>query len=237
MTRLVHLLTQTLRCPIHRVFVSRDEWGSGKTRTFFTPTHPKRSENTMLHTMSRKLAAIACAAFATLATTTAAHAQASYAGTGPGSYLTLGATFSGFQSGQYGQTTLTGGSLYLDANLYRRLGVEAEARSLNHGSLEGIRETSYLVGPKLSLKGRRLRPYAKFLVGRGDFRFPFGYAYGKYFVMAPGAGIDWRIHHSRFSLRLIDAEYQIWPNFIPFGKISPYGASAGLSFQLSDPKR
>ena len=185
------------------------------------------------HSLQPRLLVFALLGVASLA----AHAQAYYAGTGPGSYLTLGATFSGFQSGQYGQTTLTGGSLYLDANLYRRIGVEAEARALNHGSLEGIRETSYLVGPKLSLKGRRFRPYGKFLVGRGDFRFPFGYAYGKYFVMAPGAGIDWRIHHSRFSLRLIDAEYQIWPNFIPFGKISPYGASAGLSFQLSDPKR
>lgn len=181
--------------------------------------------------------AVAVLASVAAAAAPAAHAQAYYAGTGPGSYITLGATFSGFESGQYGKTLLTGGSLFLDANLYRRIGVEAEARALNHGSIEGIRETSYLVGPKLSLKGRRLRPYAKLLVGRGDFRFPFGDAYGKYFVVAPGAGIDWRVSHSRFHLRLIDAEYQFWPNFIPFGKISPFGASAGLSFQLTDPKR
>jgi hypothetical protein len=185
--------------------------------------------------MLHKLAALTLALVATL--TAAAHAQANYAGTGPGSYVSLGATFSGFESGQYGKTLLTGGSLYLDANLYRRIGVEAEARALNHGSIEGIRETSYLVGPKISFKPRRFRPYAKFLVGRGDFRFPFGYAYGKYFLMAPGGGIDWRVHHSRVSLRLVDVEYQIWPDFKPFGELSPFGASAGLSFQLFEPKR
>ena len=56
-------------------------------------------------------------------------------------------------------------------------------------------------------------------------------------MIAPGAGIDWRVHRSRFSLRLIDVEYQIWPNFVPYGEIHPYGASAGISFQVTDPKR
>ena len=164
-------------------------------------------------------------------------AQASYAATGPGSYITLGATFAGFNSGQYGNTLIAGGTLFLDANLYRRVGIEAEARELNLHETEGLRETNYLIGPKLSLKGRRLRPYAKLLVGRGDFRFPFGYAYGKYFMLAPGAGIDWRVNHSRFSLRLLDVEYQVWPDFKPFGEIHPYGASAGFSYQITDPKR
>ena len=167
----------------------------------------------------------------------AAQAQASYAGTGPGSYVSLGATFSGYNSGQYGKTLLTGGSGYIDANLYRRIGVEAEYRKLNHGTSEGIRETSYLVGPKISFKPCHFRPYVKLLAGRGDFHFPFGYAQGSYFMFAPGGGVDWRVGHSRLQLRLIDVEYQIWPNFVPFGQLSPYGASAGLSFQLFEPKR
>ncbi len=176
------------------------------------------------------IAVLACA-------TLRCSAQASYAATGPGSYVTLGATFAGFNSGQYGNTLIAGGTLFLDANLYRRVGIEAEARELNLHETEGLRETNYLIGPKLSLKGRRFRPYAKLLVGRGDFRFPFGYAYGKYFMIAPGAGIDWRVNHSRFSFRLLDVEYQVWPDFKPFGEIHPYGASAGFSYQITDPKR
>ena len=67
----------------------------------------------------------------------AARAQASYAGIGPGSYVSVGATFSGYNSGQYGKTLLTGGSAFVDANLYRRIGVEAEYRKLNHGGHGG----------------------------------------------------------------------------------------------------
>jgi hypothetical protein len=164
----------------------------------------------------------------------ACQAQATYAGTGPGSYIDLGVTASGFESGQYGNTRLAGGTLFLDANLYRRIGVEAEARSLKYNSTEGLHETNYLVGPKISAMGHTLRPYAKFLVGRGDFRFPFGYAYGKYFMMAPGAGLDWHIKYSRLTIRVVDFEYQVWPDFT-FGAIHPYGVSTGISWHVFAP--
>jgi hypothetical protein len=161
----------------------------------------------------------------------ACHAQAYYTATGPGSYISLGATVSGFQQGQYGNAKIAGGTIFLDAHLYRKIGVEAEARELNLHSAEGIHETNYLIGPKISAKGHALRPYAKFLVGRGDFRFPFGYAYGKYFMMAPGAGLDWRVHRGKVIVRVVDFEYQIWPDFT-FGEIRPYGLSTGLAFTI-----
>ena len=161
----------------------------------------------------------------------AAHGQAEYTATGPGTYISAGVTFAGFQQA-YGQRYVGGGTAFVDANLYRRIGVEAEARELNLHTDEGVRETTYLVGPRLSpLRRGSLRPYAKLLAGRGELRFPFGDARGSYFVAAPGAGLDWRVQHSRLLIRVIDFEYQIWPQFT-FGTLHPYGASAGLSWTL-----
>lgn len=157
-------------------------------------------------------------------------AQAAYTATGPGTYVSVGATFSGFNT-DYGKQKVGGGTLYVDANLYRRFGIEAEARKLTLNTTEDVKESTYLVGPKISFLRHGYRPYGKLLVGRGDFNFPFNYAKGQYFVMAPGGGIDYRVKHSRLSLRMIDFEYQVWPQFT-FGAIHPYGVSAGLSFQV-----
>ena len=165
----------------------------------------------------------------------ALRAQATYAGNGPGTLLTVGVTASGFQS-DYGQRLLGGVTVYLDANVYRRIGVEAEARELRFHSDENLRETNYLVGPKISALGRTWRPYAKLLVGRGELNFPFSVAHGSYFVIAPGAGLDWRIgERGRMLVRLIDIEYQEWPSFT-YGTLHPFGASAGISFRIFQPR-
>jgi hypothetical protein len=157
--------------------------------------------------------------------------QASYTATGPGTYVNVGATFSGYES-DYGKRLLGGESVYVDANLYRRWGVEAEARRFNvHLDPNGVQERTYLVGPKLSFLKHGYRPYAKLLVGRGEFTFPYNYAQGSYFVVAPGGGVDFRIKHSRLSLRMVDFEYQMWPQFT-FGALHPYGVSAGFSYQV-----
>ena len=138
-----------------------------------------------------------------------ARAQAKYTATGPGSYIQLGGTISGFRS-EYGQRYVAGPSAFLDAHLYRRLGLEAEVRELNLHTDEGVRQTTYLVGPKLTIMPHRFRPFVKLLAGRGEFRFPYGYAQGSYLVLAPGAGLDYRIGETRWSLRVLDAEYQDW---------------------------
>jgi hypothetical protein len=158
------------------------------------------------------------------------YAQAKYAGNGPGSYVSIGVTASGFES-DYGQRLLGGASVFVDANIYRRIGVEAEARQSRFHSDEDLRESTYLIGPKISSHGRTWRPYGKLLLGRGEFNFPFNYAKGSYFVIAPGAGLDWRVRNSRLVVRLIDIEYQDWPQF-SFGAIHPYGASTGLSIRI-----
>ncbi len=148
---------------------------------------------------------------------------------GPGSAVTLGATVAAFHS-DYGQRTLDGGTVYLDANLYRRIGVEAEARTLSLHTDDGLRQSTYLVGPRFSSSRRTLRPYTKLLAGRGIFQFPYHYAHGAYVVVAAGAGLDWHLNRSA-TVRVIDFEYQRWPQFT-FGELRPYGISTGLSLRL-----
>ena len=159
-----------------------------------------------------------------------AKAQAAYAGFGPGGYVSVGVTASGYNT-DYGKQRLAGPALYLDANLYRRIGVELEARSLRYNAHEDLRETTYLAGPKISTHGRTLRPYAKFLVGRGEFNYPFNYARGSYLVVAPGGGVDLRLGRSRLIFRIADVEYQFWPRF-SYGPLHPWGVSSGLALRL-----
>ena len=156
--------------------------------------------------------------------------QAVYTANGPGSFVSLGVTISGYES-EYGDTLLGGGSVFLDANVYRRIGVEAEGRSSRLHSNDDLRESTYLVGPRFSGLGRTWQPYAKLLIGRGEFNFPFNYAHGSYLVAAPGLGLDWRLPNHRVIIRLVDFEYQDWPKF-SYGSIHPYGAGAGLSVCL-----
>jgi hypothetical protein len=157
-----------------------------------------------------------------------AYAQALPAGSGPGAYLVVGGTFSGFQ-GDYGKQTISGAGVYVDTNLFWRLGIEAEARRMDYPDF-GERQSTLLAGPRFSFRPGGLVPYVKLLVGGGRFDFPYGYGQGNYFVVAPGAGVDLRLGQ-KLRVRLVDFEYQEWPGFT-FGAIHPYGISAGISYQF-----
>ncbi len=148
---------------------------------------------------------------------------------GPGSYVAVGGTASIYQS-DYGHRVLGGASLYADANMTWRYGLEGEARWLRYRQDSDAHETTYLAGPRFSFRAGGIAPYAKVLVGVGIFNFPFNYAQGNYLVVAPGAGVDWTVS-KRIKLRLVDVEYQMWPEF-SFGAIHPYGASFGLSYRI-----
>jgi hypothetical protein len=158
-----------------------------------------------------------------------AHSQASPTATGPGSYINVGVTGSYFNV-NYGQRWVGGVALYADANLYRKAGVEVQIQSLRFNQQEGTRENTYLAGPRYSFRAHGLVPYAKVLAGTGKFIFPYGYGTGTYFVLAPGAGLDFDLT-PRIKIRMIDLEYQMWPQFT-FGDLHPYGASAGISFRV-----
>jgi hypothetical protein len=156
------------------------------------------------------------------------YAQALPTATGPGMYLSVGGTFSGFES-DYGKQTISGPGIYADANPYWWGGLEGEVRRLKYSNF-GESQTSLLVGPRWSIRSRGIQPYVKLLVGGGRFEFPYGYGRGDYFVVAPGGGVDLRVSE-KVRVRLIDIEYQSWPGFT-FGSLHPYGLSAGVSLQL-----
>ncbi len=160
------------------------------------------------------------------------HAQAIATATGPGSYVTVGGGASAFQA-DYGRHQLTGAFVYADVNPQWRVGLEGEARFLHWHTEEGVTEASYLAGVRVAVWPRpaRFNPYAKFLAGAEEIRFPFGYAHGGYLMYAPGAGLDIAVN-DRVSLRAVDFEYGHCPQFT-YGPLNPYGVSAGISVRLN----
>ena len=163
--------------------------------------------------------------------TALARAQALPAGIGPGGFaVKVGGGYSSYQS-DYSKRTLGGYMIYGDIERTQNLSLEVEARVLRHNQEVGTHETTFLVGPRYARPTRWVTPYGKVLLGKGWFHFPYNYAEGNYFVLAPGAGVDVPIGRSRFTVRAIDFEYQSWPNFT-FGGLRPYGISAGASFRV-----
>lgn len=196
-----------------------------------------RREGPLSSAFARNLSRLAATIFlfttAVLFGAPEAAAQAVYTATGPGSFISVGVAVSGFQQ-DYGTHYVGGETVFVDANLYRRIGIEAEVRRLNYRTIEDVKENTYLVGPRYTGLGHNLRPYAKFLIGRGTLDFPYHYAVGTYFVMAPAAGLDWHLGNSRFTVRVADFQYQIWPQFT-YGELHPYGITSGISFDVFTP--
>jgi hypothetical protein len=157
-------------------------------------------------------------------------AQAVPTATATVNHINLGASFSQYQA-DYGKRDLTGYAIHADLNRNTRWGIEFEARVLRHNQEVDTHETTFLVGPRFAIGRKWFNPYAKLLIGEGKFHFPYDYAEGSYLVFAPGAGLDVPIASSRFTLRVIDFEYQSWPNFT-FGGLNPYGVSAGFSVRI-----
>jgi hypothetical protein len=161
------------------------------------------------------------------AATSLLHAQAMPTATGPGPRWLVGGTYS-FFAADYGKRDLGGGSGFVDYSRSDRISYEAEVRFLTINEEVGTHQSTYLIGGKFPYRKRWLTAYGKVLVGDGRFHFPYDYADGSYFVLAPGGGVDLALGSSRYSVRLVDFEYQWWLNF-PFGTLRPYGASTGIA--------
>jgi hypothetical protein len=161
-------------------------------------------------------------------------AQALPTATAPGAYVSVGTTYSLFDSG-YGQQKVMGGGIYADINPVRQAGLELEGRWLKQRQSPNISQSTYLVGPRIQLRRGPYTPYVKTLVGLAHFGFPYDTARGRYFVIAAGAGVDLMLGQN-LKIRLVDIEYQQWPQFT-FGTISPYGVSCGISYRVFNGSR
>lgn len=157
-------------------------------------------------------------------------AQAAPTATGPGTTIVAGGGAALFNS-PYGQRDLGGGLVFADIQPHWRFGVELEARYLRIHTSEQISEKNYLAGPRVLLRPGQWKPYAKVLVGDGRIDLAFQYAHGDFLAIVPGAGLDFEVN-DYVDVRVIDVEYQFWREF-PFGRMNPYGISAGMSFRLT----
>lgn len=162
------------------------------------------------------------------------HSQALPTATAPGAYISVGTTYSFFDSG-YGQQQVHGAGAYIDINPVRQVGIEGEGRWLKQNQFSDVRQSTYLIGPRVQLRRGPYTPYIKTLAGLGYFEFPYESARGRYFVIAPGAGVDLMLGND-WKIRLIDVEWQQWPQFT-FGTINPYGVSFGVSYRVFNGSR
>lgn len=167
-----------------------------------------------------------------------AHAQVVFDATVGRPEVDVGGYFSYFDA-DYDSNRVVGPGAFIDWSPPRflHLGLEGEGRWLTLNGANSFSEYNYLVGPRyrIPVSWGRVRPYAKGMVGAGEINFPYHLGYGRYFVLAPGGGVDYDLR-PRWKLRA-DYEYQIWPSApgipgISSGALKPNGVSAGISFQV-----
>lgn len=158
-----------------------------------------------------------------------AQAQVQASGDRGGLILSVGAMGSGDYL-QYGQRKMAGITAFVDADTKRRFGIEAEGRWLEYHQTANVHAETYSIGGRYHFDVGRFSPYAKGLVGFGDFNFPYSYAYGRYLVVTAGGGLDFHWKH-RITIRAVDFEYQDWPNFT-FGNMNSLGVNAGLRVRI-----
>jgi hypothetical protein len=144
--------------------------------------------------------------------------------------LTVGGTVSAFEP-DYIPNKLVGLGAYADLNIFHGIGIEAEGRWQRFHETYGINEDNYLIGPRVKLHHFwRATPYVKVLGGFSNMNFENNIATGRFTTVAFGGGIDLRVTR-HWSVRAIDAEYQIWPKFLG-SSLSPYGASVGIGYRI-----
>jgi Outer membrane protein beta-barrel domain len=170
-----------------------------------------------------------------------ARAQVEPSATRAQSTLTVGAIGSVFQpdySGNNGvfvsgsaPNALWGVGGYVDFNIRRWIGIEAEGRWLHFNQYADIYQNNYLIGPRVQIKRYgKFTPYGKALFGYGSMNFVDNLAYGRFADIALGGGVDYDLSR-KISIRAFDFEYQLWPNWVN-GTLKPYGASVGVAYKV-----
>ena len=168
-----------------------------------------------------------------------AAAQSAYSGERPPVKFTVGGSYSYFDAA-YGGYKVMGAVAYANFSpvIWDHVGVEGEGRWLSLNASRGFREYHYLAGPVYHItlaEHRRFHPYVKGLIGIGIVDFPNHLAVGRYFVLAPGAGVDYTLNR-RWRLRG-DYEYQVWPGAPDIPGLSnpvmkPNGVSVGFTYRV-----
>ena len=131
---------------------------------------------------------------------------------------------------QYGQRKMLGVAGFVDADTKHGIGIEEEGRWLEFHQTANVHAETYSIGGRYHFNLGRFQPYAKGLVGFGDFTFPYNSAHGRSLVITAGGGVDIRWTH-RIYVRVADFEFQDWPQFTS-GNMTSLGMSAGLGVRI-----
>ncbi len=180
--------------------------------------------------MKRSIFAASCLALFSAAVF--AHAQVAPSAYSSTFRIDAGAVGSVFQPDYAGEgiaqtspNRLVGMGSYVDAQFTRWIQLEAEGRWMRFNTYLGITENTYMIGPRVPIGTYHgFSPYGKFLVGMANGTF----LSGNTFALAYGGGLDYQLGR-RFTIRAFDFEYQQW-HVTPM--ISPYGGSAGISYNI-----
>ena len=143
--------------------------------------------------------------------------------------ITAGATGTGAYL-QYGERKMVGVTGFVDIDSRSPFGVELEGRWIEWNQTANVHAETYSIGPRYHKNFGKLQPYAKGLLGYGDFNFPYNLATGKYLMVTAGGGLDYHVTN-RIYLRAVDLEYQCWPQFT-FGAMSTFSVSTGLRVRV-----
>ena len=149
----------------------------------------------------------------------------------------MGSVFQPDYAGGIGPETssqrLFGLGVYGDLKFTRWVQLEGEMRWLRFNSFIDITEDNYLIGPRVPIhefRWKHATPYGKALIGMGKMNFAYNSAYGHFFDVALGGGVDLQLT-KHISVRPFDFEYQFWPNWVN-GTLKPYGGSAGIAYKI-----
>lgn len=106
-------------------------------------------------------------------------------------------------------------------------------------------EDTIMAGPEIHYQWSRLRPYGDYMIGKGNIHYNGGFNDDS-IVNEFGGGVDYHWNF-RWSIRLIDFQYQLWnlgthhyqPGLLPgqpgytfSTKLEPYTISVGLTFRI-----
>ena len=162
------------------------------------------------------MAASTCAAFSQSRATT------SRAGD-----LQIGGGFTSANS-DYLPNRIDGFALYGDFDFASHLGVEVNFHQASDGTSK-VYERTYEVGGRYVRHYGRLAPYAKVLVGRSTFNYPYNSNNLTYNMLALGGGLDFSVR-PQINVRA-DIEYQRWSGFKP-GTLTPVFLTIGVAYHF-----
>lgn len=148
--------------------------------------------------------------------------------------MQLGAGYS-LASPDYAQKRIQGYTIYGTFDFTRHLGIEGDIHRVNIITPTDISENSYLLGPRYVFPIGRFRPYAKGLLGIGQFSTDYDPGehipnFSEHHKMyALGGGLDYRLRR-HVNVRA-DFESQHWPGFRKNG-LTPYVFTLGAAYNF-----